>query len=154
MFGLSFGIAVATLTWIVGLLRPCPAAGWAVLGTLSLASVTQVALISMQKWRGVPSHFNDSTPLDCAAFSLMGLMVQLVGVAIVAITVWSFVRIFATARLALAVRAGLVLMLASQAIGSHMIAQGGNTFRAAGAIRSRTRSSCTPSRYSPPSPCS
>ena len=135
VFGLSFGIALVTLSWIMGLLRPRRVIGWVVLGTLSVASVGEVALISMQKWRGVESHFNESTPFDGMVFSLMGSLVSLIGLMIVVITVWSFVRIDAPPSLTLAVRAGLVLMLVSQVVGVQMIVEGGNTFGAAGALK-------------------
>lgn len=135
VFGLSFGIAIVTLGWIMGFLRPRSWSGWVVLGTLSVASVGEVFLISMQKWRGVESHFNDDTPFDTAVFSIMGNLVVLIATMIVVITVWSFVRIAAPPSLALAIRAGLLLMLLSQAVGVQMIAEGGNTFGAAGALK-------------------
>jgi hypothetical protein len=53
----------------------------------------------------------------------------------VVITAWSFVRLSAPPSLAYAVRAGLVLMLVSQAVGVQMIVEGGNTFGAAGALK-------------------
>ena len=135
VFGLSFGITLVTLTWIMGLLRPGKRAAWLVLGILSLSSVGEVALISMQTWRGVASHFNEATPFDGMVFSLMGLLVALVVLMSVAITVWSMVRISAPPSLALAVRAGLLLMLVSQAVGVQMILEGGNTFDTAGALK-------------------
>jgi hypothetical protein len=135
VFGLSFGIALATLSWIMGLLRPRKGVGWVVLGTLTIASVGEVTLISMQKWRGVASHFNEATTFDETVFSAMGSLVSLIALMIVVVTVWSFVRIAAPPSLALAVRAGLVLMLVSQAVGVQMIAEGGNTFGAAGALK-------------------
>lgn len=135
VFGLSFGIAIVTLGWIMGFLRPRSWSGWVVLGTLSVASVGEVFLISMQKWRGVESHFNDDTPFDATVFSIMGNLVVLIATMIVVITVWSFVRIAAPPSLALAIRAGLLLMLLSQAVGVQMIAEGGNTFGAAGALK-------------------
>ena len=135
VFGLSFGITLATLTWFMGFLRPRRATGWIVLGLFALASVGEVFLISMQKWRGVASHFNENTAFDAAVFSFMGLLVSLVGLLTVVITIWSFVRIDAPATLAWAIRAGLMLMLASQAVGVQMIVEGGNTFGAAGALK-------------------
>lgn len=135
VFGVSFGLALVTLSWVVGLLRPTRVVGWLVLGTLTFCSVGEVVLISMQRWRGVPSHFNNNTPFDSAVFSMMGSLVLVFAVLVVLITVWSFIRIAAPPSLALAVRAGLVLMLVSQAVGAHMIVQGGNTFGAAGAMK-------------------
>ena len=55
--------------------------------------------------------------------------------ATVFITIRSFGPMDAPASLAWAIRIGLVLMLVSQAVGVQMIAEGGNTFGAAGALK-------------------
>jgi uncharacterized membrane protein len=135
VFGLSFGVTLMTLSWVIGLLRPRKAVGWLVLGVLSVASLAEVALISMQRWRGVASHFNESTSFDGAVFSMMGLLVALIALMSIVVTVWALVRIDAPPSLALAIRAGLLLMLVSQAVGAQMITEGGNTFGAAGALK-------------------
>jgi hypothetical protein len=135
VFGFSFGITLFTLTWFLSFLRPSRWAGWAVVGILSVASLGEVFLISMQTWRGVPSHFNESTPFDSGVFSMMGLLVSILGVMTVLITVWSFVRLDAPRSLRLAIRLGLVLMLVSQSVGVQMIAEGGNTYGTAGALK-------------------
>jgi hypothetical protein len=135
VFGLSFGVTLATLAWIVGMLRTRKATGWVILGTLSVASVLEVFLITMQRWRGVPSHFNESTSFDSAVFSAMGSLVTLVALMSIVIAIRSFGRMEAPASMAWAIRIGLVLMLVSQAVGVQMIAEGGNTFGAAGALK-------------------
>jgi hypothetical protein len=135
VFGLSFGITLLTLTWIVGLMRMRKITGWIVLGVLSVASVAEVLLITMQRWRGVPSHFNESTPFNAAVFSLMGFLVMWVALATIVITIRSFWPMDAPTSLAWAIRIGLVLLLVSQAVGVQMIAEGGNTFGAAGALK-------------------
>lgn len=135
VFGLSFGVTVATLTWVLGFLHPRRVVAWVVVGVLAVASVGEVALISLQTWRGVPSHFNNSTPFDETVFSLMGMLVTVLVVLTVLVTVWSFFRLDAPAGLALAIRAGLVLMLVGQAVGVQMILEGGNTFGTAGALK-------------------
>ena len=135
VFGLSFGVTLATLSWIVGFLRTRKVSGWAILGTLSVASVLEVFLITMQRWRGVPSHFNESTAFDSAVFSAMGSLVSLVALMAIVITIRSFGHMDAPASLAWAIRLGLVLLLVSQVVGVQMIAEGGNTFGAAGALK-------------------
>jgi len=135
VFGLSFGITLLTVSWIVGLLRLRNVTGWVVMGVLSVASVLEVFLITMQRWRGVPSHFNESTPFDATVFNLMGTLVTFVAVTTIFITVRSFWPMDAPASLAWAIRIGLVLLLVSQAVGVQMISEGGNTFGAAGALK-------------------
>jgi hypothetical protein len=111
VFGLSFGVTLLTLTWLTTFLRPRGSIGWLLVGIFSLASLGEVVLISMQTWRGVPSHFNEATPFDETVFSAMGMLVSVVALITVVITVWSFVRLDAPASLAVAIRLGLVLML-------------------------------------------
>ena len=102
---------------------------------LAVASVGEVFLISMQKWRGVASHFNENTAFDTSVFSMMGMLVALVAIVSVVITIRSFLRSEAPPSLAWAIRLGLVVMLVGQAVGVQMIAEGGNTFGAAGALK-------------------
>lgn len=66
-FGLSFGITTVTLAWITGFF---PYRRLLVLATVTVAvtSALEVFFVTLQKWRGVPSHFNDSTPFDGALF--------------------------------------------------------------------------------------
>jgi hypothetical protein len=135
VFGLSFGLTLLTVTWLMNFLRPRPLAGWLTIGVFGLASMGEVFLISMQTWRGVASHFNETTPFDESVFSAMGMLVSIVGLLTVIITVWSFVRLDAPASLAMAIRLGLVLMLVSQGVGVQMIVEGGNTFGSAGALK-------------------
>ena len=135
VFGLSFGVTLITLSWIVGLLRTKRATGWAILGLFSVASFGEVFLVSMQKWRGVPSHFNESTDFNGLVFSMMGMLVALIAVLTVIIVIRSFGTMDAPTSLRWAVRSGLVLMLVSQAVGVQMIAEGGNTFGSEGALK-------------------
>ncbi len=123
------------MSWFVGFLRPRKSVGWLLLGGFAFASVGEVFLISMQKWRGVASHFNEDTDFDGMVFSLMGMLVSLVALLTVVIAVWSFVRLDAPPSLALAIRLGLVLMLVSQMVGVQMIVEGGNQFGAEGALK-------------------
>jgi hypothetical protein len=135
VFGLSFGITLLTLTWFMTFMRTRRLTGWILIGTLSVASIGEVFLISMQKWRGVPSHFNEQTAFDSSVFSLMGLLVAVVGLVTVLITVRSVLPLDASASLDWAIRIGLVLMLISQAVGVQMIVEGGNTVGPAGALK-------------------
>jgi hypothetical protein len=135
VFGLSFGIMLMTVSWIVGLMRMRKLTGWTVIGILSVASVLEVFLITMQRWRGVASHFNESTAFNETVFSMMGLLVTFVAVVTILVTIRSFWPMEAPASLAWAIRIGLVLVLVSQAVGVQMIAEDGNTFGAAGALK-------------------
>jgi len=135
VFGLSFGITLATLSWIMTFIRPRRRWGWVLLGVFSVASLLEVFLISMQTWRGVASHFNEETTFDGLVFSAMGMLVAIVALVTVVIAVWAHRSLDAPPSLALAIRLGLLLMLVSQAVGVQMIVEGGNTFGAEGALK-------------------
>lgn len=135
VFGLSFGITLATLAWVMTFIRPRLVWGWVLIGVLAVASVLEVVLISMQTWRGVPSHFNEDTAFNAAVFSAMGMAVSIIAVVTVVVAVRALRSLDAPPSLALAIRLGLLLMLVSQAVGVQMIVEGGNTFGAEGALK-------------------
>jgi hypothetical protein len=124
VFGISFGLTVATIGWIMGFLRMPRVIGWGLAVPLAAASVTEVLLITMQQWRGVPSHFNITTPFDGEVFQWMGNMVAVVAVVISIVTIWSFVALSAPPTIAWAIRMGLVLLVAGQGFGGAIIANG------------------------------
>lgn len=125
LFGFSFGITVVTVAIVASALRMRSGVAWALLGSLGVASVAETALITLQTWRGVPSHFNFATGFDGAIFSAMGGLVAVVAVALVILTVLTFTSQRTDARsLAWAIRAGMVLLLVGQALGGAIIAVG------------------------------
>jgi hypothetical protein len=120
-FGLSFGLTLITITWVGSFLR---VRDW-MLGVFAVACVLEVALISVQAWRRVPSHFNNEGPVNTAiAFSLAGggavLILTLVGMTVMAFRP-------APGRdpaMTLALRAGFVALMFALASGAAMIAKG------------------------------
>jgi hypothetical protein len=146
LFGFSFGITLLTLAWVLAYLPQRRRLGWLLAGVLGVAGVVEVVLITMQRWRGVPSHFNEATVFDTAVFRSMGGLVAMVGLAIITMTVWSFSSLRAAPSMAVAIRVGLVLLVASQLLGGAILANGltkpdaeavaaGSTFGAAGGIK-------------------
>jgi hypothetical protein len=65
-FGLSFGLTVLSVTWVTSFLRLPDRRRAVLLGTFLLASVVEVALVSLQAWRRVPSHFDFGSRFDTA----------------------------------------------------------------------------------------
>jgi hypothetical protein len=124
-FGLSFGLTLATIVWVASFIRLGRAARIVLLGVFMIACMLETALISMQAWRGVPSHFNVETPFDAAvAGFLAGGGVALVLV-ILSLTVAAFrsnPRVAGS--LTMAVRVGLLTLCGSLTVGALMIAKG------------------------------
>jgi len=88
-FGFSTGVLSLSISWVLGLLPQTPRLvrqAWA----FSLLLIAEIALIDMQQWRGVASHFNNATAFDGAVFSLMGALIMSVAVLIAIWTVALF----------------------------------------------------------------
>ncbi|GAA4892150.1 hypothetical protein ACFPM3_17440 [Streptomyces coeruleoprunus] len=124
-FGLSFGISVLTVTWICGLLPLAARIRTLLLGAFTAASLLETGLITLQAWRGVPSHFNTETTFDTVVTrALAAGGVTLVAV-VIALTVAALRPNPTTApSMRLALRAGLLALTGSMAAGAVMIAYG------------------------------
>ncbi|MCH7962564.1 MAG: hypothetical protein IH852_01350 [Bacteroidetes bacterium] len=127
VFGFSFGITNLILAWIMTFLPRHRVSSWLLMGTLGIASLVEVFLITMQKWRGVPSHFNNETPFDQAVFGGMGIMIAFVGLVIVVLMLWSFFSLKTTPSMAWAIRIGLILLVFGQVFGILLIVNGVQT---------------------------
>ena len=124
-FGLSFGITLLTIAWVSNAVTLSRRARSLLLAAFSAASLLETLLVSLQAWRGVPSHFNVETAFD--TWVTRGLAGG--GIALVAMIV---VLTFAAFRspspappsLRLAVQAGLGALCGAMAVGAIMIAHG------------------------------
>ncbi len=124
-FGLSFGTTLITVTWVASYLTLHPRArGW-LLAIFAADCVLEVAGITIQAWRGVPSHFNTETPLNTVIAMNLALGG---GVLIVVLTTLAFTAfrgpIAATPDMRLALRAGFAFLILGLATGAAMIARG------------------------------
>ena len=74
-FSISILAYVWTMAWILEALpnhaRAVRRVSWGIAATM----VIEIVCISLQSFRGVPSHFNISSPLNGAIFSVMGLSI-------------------------------------------------------------------------------
>lgn len=123
-FGISFGLTTITLAWVAGHLRISDRARWLLLGPLAVADTSEVVWVSVQRWRGVASHFNFATSLDTRLFLLGGAAIAVTVTVILVLTVLAFTAMQATPSMTLAIRAGLLILLVAQAVGGWMIQHG------------------------------
>jgi hypothetical protein len=124
-FGISFGLTTITLAWVAGHLRISDRTGWLLLVPLALADASEVVWVSVQRWRGVASHFNNDTTLDSLLFLLMGGgAIAVAATVILVMTVLAFTAMRASPSMALAIRAGLLILLVAQVVGGWMIQHG------------------------------
>lgn len=123
-FGLSFGITTISVAWVLTFLPRRRIAGWILMGVFALANAVEVALVTLQAWRRQPSHFNVALPFDASVFTAMGISVALIALVIVAVAIWSLRSIDAPPSLGLAIRSGLLLLVASQILGYAIIDNG------------------------------
>jgi hypothetical protein len=117
IFGLSGGITTLSLAWVAGLLPRT--AGRRVLTRLYVITMAlEVGLITMQRWRGVGSHFNDATVFDAFVFNAMGLLIVTSSVTIVAWTIAIFRRSELRADVRVAAAAGLAILVGGLLVGA------------------------------------
>jgi len=124
-FGLSFGLTLLTITWVASFLTLGERARRFLLGLFAVACVLEVALITLQAWRRVPSHFDLATPFD----AIVARSLAIGGGALIAI-VGAFAVVAFRANpgtppsMRLAIRAGFIALLLALAVGATMIAEG------------------------------
>jgi hypothetical protein len=124
-FGVSFGITLVTVTWVASYLTLAPRKRAWLLGVLAADCVLEVAGITIQAWRHVPSHFNTESLLSAViamslAFGGAVLFVVLGALAAVAFRG----RIAAPPDMRRALRAGFAFLMVGLTTGAAMIARG------------------------------
>ena len=124
-FGLSFGLTLINVTLLASLLPLSDRLHRRLIGTFAAACVIETFLVSMQAWRGVPSHFNMSTPFDTVVAQALAIGGFTLVVCIVMLTIAALRKGGALpAPMRLALRAGLVALVGAQVTGGLMIATG------------------------------
>ncbi|MGH3375427.1 MAG: hypothetical protein ACRDP6_11860, partial [Actinoallomurus sp.] len=118
-FGLSFGLTLITIAWVASFLRLGDRFRTVLLAVFAVACVAETAMITVQAWRHVPSHFNMETPLN----TVISMSLAVGGGVLIVVLVTLTVRAFGTnpgvpASTRLALRAGFVTLLVALASGA------------------------------------
>ena len=116
LFGISSGMTAWSLIWCARSLGH-PRRLFTIAVALTWALLAEVTLITMQYWRGVPSHFNRTTPFDAAVESGMVGLIVLVTIGIAWMCWLSSKRSEIDAGQLLAIRGGLWLLLGGCLLG-------------------------------------
>jgi hypothetical protein len=90
-FATSIAVFAATLAWLLPSLSLDDRRERWVSRIVAAAMLVEITLITAQAARGVPSHFNTSTPLDTAVFTVMGVTITL-STLVVAYVCWRTFR--------------------------------------------------------------
>lgn len=124
-FLLSVGIYLATLAWLLPRVDAGRATRFRLRWAFILAMVAENVAITTQAWRGVQSHFNETTPFDAAVFNAMGTMIAVNTIAaLVLLVLFVFAPRMPLPRAVLAgIRFGLLLFLVASGVGGMMIGQ-------------------------------
>lgn len=127
-FAASITIFVWTMAWLLAYLPDYPRATRFIRWGITSAMLVEIVCICLQSYRGVPSHFNISTPFDGVIFGLMGLAI-LVNTLLV---VWALVLFFRQTPVRsqvyiLSIRLGIIVFLVGSYIGRVMVANTAHT---------------------------
>ncbi|MEU6344227.1 hypothetical protein ABZ883_25145 [Streptomyces sp. NPDC046977] len=124
-FGVSFGLTLIAVAWITSYLRTGERRRAVLLSVFAADCVVEVAGITLQAWRRVPSHLDMETGFDTTVS-----MTLAVGGAVLVVVLGAFAaaafrrRPDGPAGMALALRAGFAILLVGLASGAAMIARG------------------------------
>ncbi len=119
-FAVSTAIYSATLAWVLRYLRDWPRLARRAAAVTAWVFVVEVALVALQAARGTTSHFNTSSVVDGAIFSLMGAAIAAQTVAAIAVTVALWRQTFADRAMGWALRLGMTLAVAGASVGGMM----------------------------------
>lgn len=127
-FAISNATFLWTMAWILEYLPGHVKAARRISWGIAVAMVFEIVSVSLQSFRGIPSHFNFTTPLNSLIFGLMGIFILLNTVLVFYTLVLFFIQtpIRSTAYI-WGIRLGLVIFIGSGFIGNEMIEQGRHT---------------------------
>lgn len=127
LFLASAGLSVATCAFVMNYLKVTRRRGWQLgLGAV-IPGFTVGALVALQQWRGTRSHFNFfESPFDAAIAGTIAFIISLLvpTVAVLGVMTFRALRPGVPRTLALALRAGMILMNVSFLMGFLTILNG------------------------------
>lgn len=116
LFGISTGLTVWSLGQVWRMVRPRRIDS-ILIPLTAIASVIEVGLITLQTWRGVPSHFNHSSVLDHSIHIAMDMCIVFLTVVIFDLTLRLFQQRERTNPITVAYCQGMLMLSVSCVIG-------------------------------------
>ena len=116
LFGISGGLTIWSIAWVLKQCIPCRY-DQVFARLIAAGLVVEVGLITLQFWRGVPSHFNRRTTFDGAIESTMLVLIFLVTAGVAWLCWRSFWLIQMAQARSIAIQAGMWLLLVSCGLG-------------------------------------
>lgn len=123
LFGISTGMTLLSLSFLFDRLRPGKYDAW-LTGSLSIALVWEVILITIQQWRGQASHFNHDSFANSSIEYAMTILIVAATVILLEITRRTFLFLNTTEDIQIAYRAGMGFLVLSCFIGFFVLWHG------------------------------
>jgi hypothetical protein len=124
-FGVSFGVTLLTVAWVASFLQLTDRFRTILLGAFTVACALETTLVSLQAWRGLPSHFNVETTFDAWVARMLAAGGFVLVAVIVALTFVAFRKNpTVPVSLRIAIRVGFIALVGSVVVGAFMIAKG------------------------------
>ena len=127
-FEISIVIFNLTIGWLLLCLALPSASARAISWIVALAMLVEISAIMLQAARGVPSHYNFSTPLNTAIFTAMAVAIVLNTLAIGWLCVLSLrSQVHLAPAVVWGIRLGIILFLLSSLQGFQIVGNKGHT---------------------------
>ena len=124
VFGLSAGFTLVTMGWILQFYKSRPKLHTVMMSLMSAALVIEIIIIDVQRFRGLPSHFNMGTTLDMALWFTMGMSILIFALVSTTEALLSLEKMKGTPAMNLAIRAAMLLFFFSQISGQLIVSHG------------------------------
>jgi hypothetical protein len=119
-FAASIAMTAATLALLLRHVHLPATGGRRAVVTIALMGALEQVIITLQAARGVPSHFNATSAVNGALFTIMGIGITVMTIAVGYVAWFSFRQRFSDAALGWGIRLGFAIMLAGSAVGAVM----------------------------------